>query len=55
MSTSELILRLPDAPVAHEYPIPRDRFVWSIDGDIVTVRVPLAALAASLRPQYGGT
>ena len=46
---------LPDAPMAHEYPIPRDRFVWSMDGGVVTIRVPLAALAASLRPEYGGT
>ncbi len=50
LSTNELILRLPDAPMAHEYPIPRDRFVWSMDGGAVTIRVPLAALAASLRP-----
>jgi hypothetical protein len=55
LSTNELILRLPDAPMAHEYPIPRDRFVWSMDGGAVTIRVPLAALAASLRPEYGGT
>lgn len=55
LSPTELILRLPDAPMAHEYPIPRDRFVWSMDGGTVTIRVPLAALAASLRPEYGGT
>jgi hypothetical protein len=55
LSAGELILRLPDAPMAHEYPIPRDRFVWSMDGGVVTIRVPLAALATSLRPEYGGS
>jgi hypothetical protein len=55
LSPTELILRMPDAPMAHEYPIPRDRFVWSMDGGVIAIRVPLAALAASLRPEYGGS
>lgn len=46
---------MPDAPMAHEDLIPLDRFVWSMDGGTVTIRVPLAALTESLRPQYGGT
>ncbi|WP_145977906.1 RsiV family protein [Mycolicibacterium austroafricanum] len=43
-----LVLYLPDAPMAHENPWPRDRFVWSMDGGTVTVRVPLTALASIL-------
>lgn len=54
LSREHLILHLPDAPMAHEHPIPRDRFVWSMDGGTVTIRIPLPALAGSLRPEYGG-
>lgn len=54
LSRDHLILHLPDAPMAHEYPIPRDRFVWSMDGGTVTIQIPLSALAGSLRPEYGG-
>jgi hypothetical protein len=54
LSRDHLILHLPDAPMAHEYPIPRDRFVWSMDGGTVTIEIPLSALAGSLRQQYGG-
>jgi hypothetical protein len=49
ISDDELILYMPDAPMAHENPFPRDRFVWSMDGGAVVVRVPLAALAPGLR------
>lgn len=55
LSGDTLILYMPDAPMAHEEPIARDRFVWSMDGGTLTLRVPLAALADSLRPEYGGT
>lgn len=54
LSKDHLILYMPDAPMAHEDPIPRDRFVWSMDGGTVTIQIPLSALAGSLRPQYGG-
>lgn len=49
LTADELILYLPDAPMAHETPFPRDRFVWSMDGGAVTVHVPLAALAPVMR------
>lgn len=55
LSTDHLILYMPDAPMARENPSPRDRFVWSMDGGTVTIRVPLSSLADSLRPEYGGT
>jgi hypothetical protein len=48
LTDSELILYLPDAPMKHETPWPRDRFVWSMDGGTVTVRVPLTALESIL-------
>lgn len=51
----QLLLFLPDAPMLREDPSPQDRLVWSMDGGTVQVRVPLAALADSLRPEYGGS
>lgn len=55
LSTDHLILYLPDAPMLRESPNPPDRLAWSMDGGTVTVQVPLAALAGSMRPEYGGT
>ncbi|OBH17656.1 hypothetical protein EHH44_01495 [Mycolicibacter terrae] len=55
LSADELILYLPDAPMLRENPRPADRLVWSMDGGAVIARVPLTALSASLRPEYGGT
>lgn len=55
LSPEELILYLPDAPMLRETPQPPDRLVWSMDGGAVVVRVPLTAMSASLRPEYGGT
>lgn len=55
MSADHLILYMPDAPMAHQDPIPRDRFVWSMDGGTVTIQIPLSALAGALRREYGGT
>ncbi|MEN4450108.1 RsiV family protein [Mycobacterium sp. SM3041] len=48
LTPDELILYLPDAPMAHENPWPRDRFVWSMDGGAVQVHVPLSALTPVL-------
>jgi hypothetical protein len=48
LTGDELILYLPDAPMDHERPFPRDRFVWSMDGGAVTVHVPLASLSPIL-------
>lgn len=55
LSGDELILYMPDAPIPREDPSPGDRLVWSMDGGTVVARVPLSALAGSLRPEYGGT
>jgi Protein of unknown function (DUF3298) len=49
LTSDELILYMPDAPMAHENPTPRERFVWSMDGGAVTVHVPLTALGSALR------
>lgn len=49
LTADELILYLPDAPIDHERPFPRDRFVWSMDGGAVIVHVPLTALTPILR------
>ncbi|MCV7000083.1 hypothetical protein H7J34_07730 [Mycolicibacterium alvei] len=54
LSGDALILYMPDAPMAHQETIPRDRFVWSMDGGTVIVEVPLVELSESLRPEYGG-
>lgn len=48
VTPDELILYLPDVPMTHETPWPRDRFVWSMDGGTVIVRVPLSALSSIL-------
>lgn len=54
MTGEDLIFFLPDAPMLREDPSPHDRLVWSMDGGTVELHVPLAALADSLRPEYGG-
>ncbi len=55
LSPDNLILYMPDAPMVRENPSPPGQFVWSMDGGTVSIQVPLAAMAASLRPEYGGT
>lgn len=54
LTSDHLILYMPDAPMMRENPSPPDRYVWSMDGGTVSIQVPLSALAASLRPEYGG-
>lgn len=54
LTAQEMILYLPDGPMTHENPTPHDRLAWSMDGGTVVVHIPLAALAGSLRPEYGG-
>lgn len=49
ITPDELILYMPDAPMAHENPWPRDRFLWSMDGNTVEAHIPLTALAPILR------
>lgn len=55
LAQDALVLYMPDEPLQRENPSPQDRLVWSMDGGTVILRVPLAALAGSLRPAYGGT
>lgn len=49
VTPDELILYLPDMPMSHENPTPRDLLVWSMDGGTVEVHVPLSALTSILR------
>jgi hypothetical protein len=57
LTPDELILYMPDYPVAHDVPLDFTPGVmqWSMDGGTVTARIPLSALASVLRPEYGGT
>lgn len=59
LSGDNLVLYMPDVPMQRENSTPHtsrpgDPLVWSMDGGTVTIEVPLAALAGSLRPEYGG-
>ncbi|WP_078293089.1 DUF3298 domain-containing protein [Mycobacterium sp. D16R24] len=49
LTPDELILFMPDRPMAHENPWPQDRLVWSMDGGAVETHIPLAALRSILR------
>ncbi|MBB3605340.1 hypothetical protein FHT40_005024 [Mycolicibacterium sp. BK556] len=57
LSGDELILYMPDYPVAHDTPIDYTAGImqWSMDGGAVQAHIPLAALSSVLRPQFGGT
>ncbi|AKK26127.1 mannan-binding lectin [Mycobacterium sp. EPa45] len=57
LSGDELILYMPDYPVAHDTPINYTPGVmqWSMDGGTVQAHIPLSALSPVLRPQFGGT
>jgi len=56
LTPNELILYMPDYPVAYDRPnnytigLPR----WWMDGGTVQAHIPLAALSSILRPEYGG-
>lgn len=56
LTPDELILYLPDYPVAHDLPVDYTpaAMQWSMDGGTVEVHVPLAALQPILRPGLGG-
>jgi hypothetical protein len=56
LTSDELVLYLPDYPVAHDTPLDFTPGVmqWSMDGGTVQVRIPLTALSGILRPEYGG-
>ena len=56
ITPDELILYMPDYPVARDTPINFTPGVmqWSMDGGTVQAHIPLAALSPILRPEFGG-
>src|SRR5690625_162586 len=55
LTPTELILYMPDYPVAHDSPIQYDQLQQrSMDGGNAQAHIPLSALAPILRPEYGG-
>lgn len=56
ITPEELVLYMPDYPVAHDTPLDYTPGImqWSMDGGTVQAHVPLTALAAILRPEFGG-
>lgn len=57
ISGDELILYMPDYPVGRDTPtnFTPGLMQWSMDGGTVQARIPLAALAPVLRPEFGGS
>lgn len=57
LTPDELILYMPDYPVARDTPIDFTPAMmqWSMDGGTVQAHIPLSALSPILRPEYGGT
>jgi Protein of unknown function (DUF3298)/Mannan-binding protein len=57
LTPNELILYMPDYPVAYDLPIDFTigKLKWWMDGGAVQVHIPLAALSPIMRPEYGGT
>lgn len=56
LTPDELLIYMPDYPVGRDSPTNFTPGVmqWSMDGGTVTARIPLAALGAVLRREYGG-
>jgi hypothetical protein len=56
LTPDELILYMPDYPVAHDTPLDftPGLMQWSMDGGTVQAHIPLTALGPILRPEYGG-
>ncbi|MCV7191833.1 mannan-binding protein [Mycolicibacterium brumae] len=56
LTPDELIIWMPDYPVARDFPVNYNgnTYQWSMDGGTVQVHVPLGAIASVLRPEYGG-
>lgn len=52
LTPDELILYLPDYPVARDTPVDftPSKYIWSMTGGTVQPRIPLSALAPALRP-----
>lgn len=57
LTPDELILYMPDYPVARDTPIDFTSGVmkWAMDGGTVQARIPLSALGPILRPEFGGS
>ncbi|KUI44259.1 mannan-binding protein [Mycobacterium sp. IS-1590] len=57
LTPDELILYMPDYPVARDRPINFSPGLpqWAMDGGTVQAHIPLSALAPILRPEFGGT
>ncbi|MDY6995712.1 MAG: mannan-binding family protein [Actinomycetota bacterium] len=57
LTPDELVIYMPDYPVGRDSPTDFTPGVmqWSMDGGTVQARIPLAALAPVLRPEFGGT
>ena len=49
LTSSELILCMPDRPMSRENPMPHNQLVWSMDGGAVQTHIPLEALSSILR------
>jgi hypothetical protein len=56
LTPDELVIYMPDYPVAHDRPIDFTPGImqWSMDGGTVQAHIPLTALAPILRPEFGG-
>ncbi len=56
LTPTDLILYMPDYPVARDHPINFTPGVmhWSMDGGTVQAVIPLSALSTILRPEFGG-
>ena len=57
LTPDQLMIYMPDYPVGRDSPTDFTPGVmqWSMDGGTVQARIPLAALAPILRPEFGGT
>lgn len=55
LTPEELILYMPDYPVAHDTPLDFTPGImqWSMDGGTVQAHVPLSVLGPILRPEFG--
>jgi Protein of unknown function (DUF3298)/Mannan-binding protein len=56
LAPGELVLYMPDYPVAHDTPLDftPGMMQWSMDGGTVQAHIPLTALTSILRPEFGG-
>ncbi|MCH9728495.1 MAG: mannan-binding family protein [Actinomycetia bacterium] len=55
LTPNELILYMPNYPVAADTPIRYDKLnQWSMNGGVIQPHIPLAVLSPILRPEFGG-